>query len=49
MGGKVLFTASTYSHVVNFHLAYLERFCRERVLPIVWEQYAALASQAAAV
>ena len=29
MGGKVLFTASTYSHVVNFHLAYLERFCRE--------------------
>ena len=27
----------------------VERFRLERVLPIVWEQYAALASQAAAV
>lgn len=26
MGGKVLFTASTYSHIVNFHLPYLRKF-----------------------
>lgn len=26
MGRKVLFTASTYSHIVNFHLPYLRRF-----------------------
>ena len=26
MEGKVLFTASTYSHIVNFHLPYLEWF-----------------------
>lgn len=26
MGRKVLFTASTYSHIVNFHLPYLHRF-----------------------
>ena len=29
MGGKVLFTASTYSHIVNFHLPYLRRFREE--------------------
>lgn len=29
MGGKVLFTASTYSHIVNFHLPYLEKFRTE--------------------
>lgn len=26
MGRKVLFTASTYSHIVNFHLPYLRKF-----------------------
>lgn len=29
MGGKVLFTASTYSHIVNFHLPYLRKFREE--------------------
>lgn len=29
MGRKVLFTASTYSHIVNFHLPYLRRFQEE--------------------
>lgn len=29
MGEKVLFTASTYSHIVNFHLPYLEKFRAE--------------------
>lgn len=29
MGRKVLFTASTYSHIVNFHLPYLRRFREE--------------------
>lgn len=29
MGGKVLFTASTYSHIVNFHLPYLRKFQEE--------------------
>jgi len=29
MGGKVLFTSSTYSHIVNFHLPYLSRFREE--------------------
>lgn len=29
MAGKVLFTASTYSHIVNFHLPYLKRFAEE--------------------
>ena len=29
MGGKVLFTASTYSHIVNFHLSYLWKFREE--------------------
>lgn len=29
MGQKVLFTASTYSHIVNFHLPYLQRFHEE--------------------
>ena len=29
MGGKVLFTASTYSHIVNFHLPYLRKFQKE--------------------
>ena len=44
MGGKVLFTASTYSHVVNFHLAYLERFCREG-----WTVHVACGGRPAAV
>ena len=29
MGGKVLFTASTYSHILNFHLPYLRKFREE--------------------
>ena len=29
MGRKVLFTASTYSHIVNFHLPYLRKFREE--------------------
>ena len=29
MDGKVLFTASTYSHIVNFHLPYLRKFREE--------------------
>lgn len=29
MGGTVLFTASTYSHIVNFHLPYLRKFREE--------------------
>ena len=29
MGGKVLFTSSTYSHIVNFHLQYLRKFREE--------------------
>lgn len=29
MEKKVLFTASTYSHLVNFHLGYLKRFREE--------------------
>ncbi len=29
MGRKVLFTASTWSHIVNFHLPYLRRFREE--------------------
>lgn len=29
MGRKVLFTASTYSHIVNFHLPYLRKFQEE--------------------
>ena len=29
MGGKVLFTASTYSNIVNFHLPYLRKFQEE--------------------
>lgn len=29
MGRKVLFTASTYSHIVNFHLPYLRKFRAE--------------------
>ena len=29
MGGKVLFAASTYSHIVNFHLPYLRKFREE--------------------
>lgn len=29
MARKVLFTASTYSHIVNFHLPYLRRFREE--------------------
>ena len=29
MGGKVMFTASTYSHIVNFHLPYLRKFREE--------------------
>lgn len=33
---KVLFTASTYSHIVNFHLPYLRRFQEEG-----WRVYAA--------
>jgi len=33
---KVLFTASTYSHIVNFHLPYLRRFQEEG-----WKVYAA--------
>lgn len=38
MGRKVLFTASTYSHLVNFHLPYLEKFRAEG-----WEVHAACA------
>ena len=29
MGQKILFTASTYSHIVNFHLPYLKKFQEE--------------------
>lgn len=29
MGRKILFTASTYSHIVNFHLPYLKKFQEE--------------------
>lgn len=29
MGRKVLFTASTYSHIVTFHLPYLQKFQKE--------------------
>lgn len=29
MGGKVLFTASTYAHIVRFHLPYLRKFREE--------------------
>jgi len=29
MGRKVLFTASTYSHIVNFHIPYLQKFREE--------------------
>lgn len=36
MGEKVLFTASTYSHIVNFHLPYLRRFREDG-----WEVHAA--------
>lgn len=41
MGRKVLFTASTYSHIVNFHLPYLRRFQEEG-----WTVHAACGGQA---
>lgn len=41
MNRKVLFTASTYSHIVNFHLPYLRRFQEEG-----WTVHAACGGQA---
>lgn len=41
MGRKVLFTASTYSHIVNFHLPYLRKFQEEG-----WTVHAACGGQA---
>lgn len=44
MARKVLFTASTYSHIVNFHLPYLRRFQEEG-----WTVHAACGGPAMAI